>query len=43
MFTHPRFPETVPPAVAPTLEKVLASEAAYEAKLKDWLAQRRKH
>lgn len=42
MFAHPRFPETVPPAVAPTLEKVLASEAAYEARLEHWLSQHRK-
>jgi len=42
MFTHARIPETVPPAVAPILEKALASEAAYEAKLEEWLLQRRK-
>ena len=42
MFVHARFPETVPPAVAPTLEKALANEAAFEAKLEDWLVQRRK-
>jgi hypothetical protein len=42
MFLHARVPETVPPAVAPILEKALANEAAFEAKLEDWLAQRRK-
>lgn len=42
LFLHPRLPETVPPAVAPMLEKALADEAAFEAKLADWLAQRRK-
>ena len=42
MLAHPRVPETVPPAVAPILEKALASEAAFEARLEDWLARRRK-
>jgi creatinine amidohydrolase/Fe(II)-dependent formamide hydrolase-like protein len=42
MFVHARIPETVPPAVAPTLEKALANETAFEAKLEDWLVQRRK-
>jgi creatinine amidohydrolase len=42
MFAHARVPETVPPAVAPILEKALANEAAFEAKLENWLAQRRK-
>jgi len=41
LFVHARVPETVPPAVAPMLEKVLANDAAFEAKLEDWLAQRR--
>jgi creatinine amidohydrolase len=41
MFVHARVPETVPPAVAPILEKALASETAYEAQLENWLAQRR--
>ena len=41
MFTHPRG-AAVPPAVAPILEKALASEREFEAKLEDWLAQRRK-
>jgi hypothetical protein len=43
MFVHPRVPETVPAPVAPILEKVLAKEAAFEAKLENWLVQRRKH
>ena len=42
LFAHARLPETVPPAVAPMLEKALANEAAFAAKLEDWLAQRRK-
>jgi hypothetical protein len=42
MFTHARSPETVPPAVAPVLEKALANEAAFETKLEEWLMQRRK-
>jgi len=42
MFVHPRAPETAPPAVAPLLEKALANEGAFGAKLEDWLAQRRK-
>jgi creatinine amidohydrolase/Fe(II)-dependent formamide hydrolase-like protein len=42
MFVHARVPETVPPAVAPMLQKALANEAAFDAKLEDWLAKRRK-
>lgn len=42
LFVHARLPETVPAAVAPMLEKALANEAAFEMKLDDWLAQRRK-
>ncbi len=42
MFDHARVPETVPAAVAPIIEKALANEAAFEAKLEDWLAQRGK-
>ena len=30
-------------AVAPILEKALANEAAFEAKLENWLVQRRRH
>jgi hypothetical protein len=41
MFVHPRLPETVPPAVAPMLEKALDNEAGFETKLEAWLAQRR--
>ena len=40
MFVHPRIPETVPPELAPMLEKALANETAFEAKLADWLVQR---
>jgi hypothetical protein len=40
MFAHPRFPETVPAAVAPVTEKALAHEAAFAATLEKWLAQR---
>ena len=42
MFIHGRVPETVPPAVAPVLEKALANEAEFAAKLEKWLMQRRK-
>jgi hypothetical protein len=42
MFVHARVPEMAPPAVAPILEKALANEAAFGAKLEDWLAKRRK-
>ncbi len=42
MFVHHRAPEAVPPAVAPMLEKALANEAALQAKLDAWLAQRSK-
>ncbi len=41
MFVHARAPETVPPVVAPILEKALANEAAFEEKLENWLVQRR--
>jgi hypothetical protein len=42
MFVHARVPETVPAAVAPILEKELANEAAFGAKLENWLVQRSK-
>jgi creatinine amidohydrolase len=42
LFVHARLPETVPPVVAPMLEKALANEAAFELTLEVWLAQRRK-
>lgn len=41
MFAHARPPEAFPSAVAPMLEKALANEAAFDAKLDNWLAQRR--
>jgi hypothetical protein len=42
MVVHPRFPETVPPPVAAILEKALASEAAFDARLEDWLVKHKK-
>ena len=42
MFVHARVPETVPSVVAPILENELATEAAFGAKLDNWLAQRSK-
>ena len=33
MFVHPRLPDAVPAAVAPTIEKQLANEAAFDARL----------
>jgi creatinine amidohydrolase/Fe(II)-dependent formamide hydrolase-like protein len=42
MFVHPRFPDAIPPAVAPMLEKARATDAAFEARLEDWLLQRSK-
>ena len=42
MFVHPRLPDAVPAAVAPTIEKQLANEAAFDARLENWLAQRKK-
>ena len=41
MFGHPRFPDTVPPAIAPVTDKALASEAAFDVALQNWLAERR--
>jgi creatinine amidohydrolase len=38
----PRVPEIVPPEVAAILEKELANEAAFGAKLDEWLAARKK-
>jgi creatinine amidohydrolase len=40
MFLPARVPETVPPDVASILEKDLANEAAFGAKLETWLMQR---
>jgi creatinine amidohydrolase len=42
LFAHARSPETVPPPVASLLEKALADESGFEAKLESWLKQRRK-
>jgi creatinine amidohydrolase len=42
MFVHPRRPDAVPPAVVPAIEKQLANEAAFDARLENWLAQRNK-
>lgn len=42
MRSRPRDPEQLPPAVAPVLEKALANDAAFEAKLTAWLAARKK-
>lgn len=42
MSVHARSPGRVAAAVAPVLEKALADEAAFGAKLDGWLAQRRK-
>jgi len=42
LFVHARLPDSVPPAVAPMLEKALANEDAFAAKLEGWLAQRQK-
>jgi hypothetical protein len=37
-----RLPETIPPAVATTLDNAFANERAFEMKFENWLAQRRK-
>jgi creatinine amidohydrolase len=42
LFVHARVPETVPPPMVPLLEKARANEAAFEAKLEDWLQRRRR-
>jgi hypothetical protein len=42
LLHQPRLPETIPPAVAPTLDKALASERAFGVKFENWLGQRRK-
>jgi hypothetical protein len=41
MFVHPRFPEMVPAPVASMAEKALPNEAAFDASLAKWLAERR--
>jgi creatinine amidohydrolase len=40
MSVHARVPESVPPAVASVLEKALANEAGFGARLETWLVQR---
>ena len=42
MFDQPRFPDAVPPAVAAVAEQALAEEAAFEARLHDWMEQQRR-
>jgi creatinine amidohydrolase/Fe(II)-dependent formamide hydrolase-like protein len=42
MFARPRVPESVPPDVAAVLDKELANEAVFGARLEAWLAQRRR-
>jgi creatinine amidohydrolase len=42
LFAHARAPQTIPPPVAPILEKVLADDAAFEAELEKWLMERGK-
>ena len=42
LFAHARVPDTVPAAVAPMLDKALANEAAFGARLENWLVQRGK-
>ena len=42
MFTHPRFPLSVAPAVASMANQAASNEAAFEAKLEAWLKQRKK-
>ena len=42
LLHQPRLPETIPAAVAPTLDKALANERAFEVKFENWLGQRRK-
>jgi creatinine amidohydrolase len=42
LLHRPRLPETIPPAVAPTINKALANERAFEVQFQSWLAQRKK-
>jgi creatinine amidohydrolase len=42
MFVHARIPDTVPPAVAPILDKNLAKDDEFGSKLESWLAQRKR-
>ena len=39
MFVHARVPDALPPAVAPVLEKGLTNEAAFGARLEEWVRQ----
>jgi creatinine amidohydrolase len=43
LLHHPRLPETIPAAVAPTLDEALANEKAFELKFENWLARPRKN
>jgi hypothetical protein len=40
MAARPGQPVTIPPPVAPIIERALANEAAFAAELEAWLAQR---
>jgi hypothetical protein len=42
LFLHVRVPETAPPALTSILERELANEEAFGAKLENWLAHRSK-
>ena len=42
LFAHARVPDAVPAAVGPMLDKALANEAAFGARLENWLVQRGK-
>jgi creatinine amidohydrolase len=42
LLHQPRLPATIPPAVAPTIDKTLSNERAFEVKFENWLAHRRK-
>jgi creatinine amidohydrolase len=42
LLHKPRLPDTIPPAVAPTFDKTLTNERAFESKFENWLAQRKK-
>jgi creatinine amidohydrolase len=42
MSARPRAPETLPPAIAPVIERALASEAAFEAERDAWLSGQRR-
>jgi len=41
LLVHPRVHETVPPAVAPLLEKALQRDVAFQSQLEAWLVQRK--